>query len=415
MAARGEEANNPSLEQIMEPFDEAMSRWLAGDHTLRNKAGETLSVCVSNFIATGIDVNEPIKPDCTALYIAARFSDLKCMRKLIEAGADVNCQNSKGRTPLLSACVRGSFDCIRLLLRYGAAVNHQDSTQNTSLMEAIKGRNMCISTLTSQLKADYFIKPTLISVIDQCYLECVDMLLKEGSDVNKRGSQGRSALHCLIEQAEFNYIDNTLVESLIKHGADVNLVDDFGSTALMIAVKFEQLECMKTLVVAGADVNVVSSHGTNAWELALSPYLRYQSKPSSTHITKIMKSQIDECHRSLGSYFLRHGLKINTSTKRKRFKFYDVTHKRTIGLLYAAGEEEGRTYHTLPDYLPHPSEMNLMNICRVMIRNHLLKLDLHTHLFDRVPRLGLPSLMSNYLLYEQTLDEDIVMYEKLFF
>ena len=43
-----------------------------------------------------------------------------------------------------------------------------------------------------------------------------------------------------------------------------------------------------------------------------------------------------------------------------------------------------------------------------MIRKHLLKLDPHQHLFKRVPKLGLPSALSRYLLYNvalQVIDE----------
>ena len=33
------------------------------------------------------------------------------------------------------------------------------------------------------------------------------------------------------------------------------------------------------------------------------------------------------------------------------------------------------------------------------IREHLLHLDPHTHLFGRVPRLGLPAALTDYLLF----------------
>ena len=49
-------------------------------------------------------------------------------------------------------------------------------------------------------------------------------------------------------------------------------------------------------------------------------------------------------------------------------------------------------------------KFNLKHLCREAIRKHLLKLDPHTHLFGRVPRLGLPALITSYLLYNCTLD-----------
>ena len=52
------------------------------------------------------------------------------------------------------------------------------------------------------------------------------------------------------------------------------------------------------------------------------------------------------------------------------------------------------------------AEPNLKHLCREAIREHLLHLDQHENLFQRVPRLGLPALLQSYLLYWQTLDDN---------
>ena len=40
------------------------------------------------------------------------------------------------------------------------------------------------------------------------------------------------------------------------------------------------------------------------------------------------------------------------------------------------------------------------------IREHLLELDPHTHLFYRVPRLGLPDVVTDYLLFNMSIEKD---------
>ena len=58
----------------------------------------------------------------------------------------------------------------------------------------------------------------------------------------------------------------------------------------------------------------------------------------------------------------------------------------------------------VPNYLLNTElKFCLKHLCREAIRKHLLHLDPHTHLFGRVPRLRLPSLVAEYLLYDQTL------------
>ena len=88
-------------------------------------------------------------------------------------------------------------------------------------------------------------------------------------------------------------------------------------------------------------------------------------------------------------------------------------------LLFAAGEKvtgpivQGRTRYNnvekaqVPEYLLHKdSNTCLKHLCRKTIRKHLLELDPHTNLFSRISRLEFPCIITDYLLYNQTLDDD---------
>ena len=59
----------------------------------------------------------------------------------------------------------------------------------------------------------------------------------------------------------------------------------------------------------------------------------------------------------------------------------------------------------VPDYLKPSVEIRLMNICREAIRKHLLQMS-DVNLFSRIPKLGLPTMLSQYLLYDVFLDDD---------
>ena len=70
----------------------------------------------------------------------------------------------------------------------------------------------------------------------------------------------------LLEAVKSNEIEE--VKKLIKEGADVNVVDKNGATALHKASYWDHSEIVKMLIEAGANVNVVNKYGITALHLA---------------------------------------------------------------------------------------------------------------------------------------------------
>ena len=87
-------------------------------------------------------------------------------------------------------------------------------------------------------------------------------------------------------------------------------------------------------------------------------------------------------------------------------------------LLYAAGEAlDGPTvvvynfirrryvHINIPKYFTELKEnLDLKHLCREAIRKHLIDLDPHEHLFGRILQLGLPSIVTEYMLYDCSLE-----------
>ena len=76
--------------------------------------------------------------------------------------------------------------------------------------------------------------------------------------------------------------------------------------------------------------------------------------------------------------------------------------KEIIALMFGAGEMFERSF--VGQFVE--LEFCLKVACRDAIRKHLLDLNSHEHLFNRIPRLGLPHSLSDYLLYHTSLDDD---------
>ena len=273
---------------------------------------------------------------------------------LAQSGVDVNAKDATrtGCTALMYAARQGSSQCLKVLLDAGADVNVKNNVGYTALWYAL----------------------------DSAFEDCTDILLDAGADV----SVADSSMSKLLTKAVVVENDR-IVTLLLDAGADVN---EGHYKPLIHAVLQSNQQYMKLLLDAGADVNAMDREGRTAL-LSLS----LESRCPLKYAKLLLKAganvnKTNETNSALVSHFYQ--------------RFYHD--KNFLELLYAAGElvdlprwiqdEEGRSGR----------QLSLKDLCRMSIRDHLLHLDRHSNLFIRVPKLGLPSLLARYLLYDITLD-----------
>lgn len=149
-----------------------------------------------------------------------------CINLLLRS--KVNVKNQAGTDALCRACVRGKIDTVRMLLKSGVDPNIRS-----------KGK-----------ENDVFV-PILMAATCPSY-ECVDALIKSGADVNVGDDGGSTALHC----AAMSKNTKKLISRLIEAGAKVNAKDSEGLTPLYCASQFSDDGAVKALLEAGANPNI---------------------------------------------------------------------------------------------------------------------------------------------------------------
>ncbi len=127
------------------------------------------------------------------------------------------------------------------------------------------GVAMVVSKLDflSEIEAPLEYDPLMQAIIDNDQ-ETVEQLLADGADPNVLNEYGESALLVSIVNERPQYLP-----ILIEYGADPNLQDDYGWTPLMSAVVTGDLESGKLLLEAGADPTLKDSDEMSAIDYAV--------------------------------------------------------------------------------------------------------------------------------------------------
>ena len=161
----------------------------------------------------------------TPLCAAAKKGDLSAVKTLLAAGADPNAADTASSPPLQYAASSGNISVVQALLAKGANARARDRVGSTALHAAAVDREVRIA----------------------------EALLAAGADVNARTTDDVTPLMASIGSP---YSDAKMSLTLIRAGADVNIVDSNGETALWIAITDSSEEVIEELLRRGANPNV---------------------------------------------------------------------------------------------------------------------------------------------------------------
>jgi ankyrin repeat protein len=262
---------------------------------------------VRALIGQRTDVNAPQADGATALHWAVYQGNKAMVDLLIGAGANVNAANREGATPLYLAAVNGDALITATLIKAGADPNQRLLHGTTALMEASRSGN--VETIRALLdaganvnvKEDLRGTTALMWAANEGHAAAIELLVRHGADfavrsspaVRARGTfrpskaadprKAIAALAAAIAAAEaapdlnvLNSIGQPAAVTALRGGTNAAAGNDDQDdddaprgqtrdggelTALIYAVRSNDVESVKALLAAGADVNQLSGYG----------------------------------------------------------------------------------------------------------------------------------------------------------
>ena len=259
-------------------------------------------------LEAGADPNARSLNGLFPLYTAAEHGHINVVKELVEHGADVNQKTPKGCTALLNAAEEGQGDVVVYLLKNGANPSIANEFGKTprqgaeeyghSKLAALLFNYECFGEmprppfdddiyswsrnilrrdvsereylaansrlLMNSLKLDKSDpKEDSISIalaIENQDLSMLSKAIESGGDVNVKHVHGGKRITPIVEAALLN--NQEMVEILLEAGADPNIPQDNGETALMNAAQNGNFSIVSMLLEAGANPNATAYAGT---------------------------------------------------------------------------------------------------------------------------------------------------------
>lgn len=243
--------------------------WTALHFAVSGKKIETR--IIMQLLRENADVHASNDGGSTALFLAAESGSEAAVKILLDAGGKANAKNTANSTPIHRAAQEGYLAVVKLLMEAGANPLAKKRHGITPLQLALENGHFNVAAellepVESELPSIDDYEETLYSLARVGYEEGIEKALSYPLCNLERGDPKYNQSP-LSHAAENGY--ERVAQILLDKGAEPNLADKSGRTALLWAVLNKHRAVAEQLLARGADVHKRDNEGWTALSFAV--------------------------------------------------------------------------------------------------------------------------------------------------
>lgn len=300
---------------------------------------------VQMLLEHGAGTNIEIRPGETALSVAIDRGHEAILQRLVEYGGNIDALDGRGYTALHRAVYENSEEKVRLLLKLGANVNFRaDNGIVVPSRNGLKALSPLQLDVHVASRDDVGKTPVSLAASME-HTKVMEMLLKNGSDVNTHDGRGMTALCYALSKR-----NEGMVNLLLKYGADVNTKCDGSHTPLLLAVIEDQTTIVQLLLDHRADPNqAVGLQNTpllaavaNGCQKAVKLLLKYGASVHRPYVRAVFVPDVSARSSSTNkSHYLKRQWVVRTIVEEnKEFRPFEALRERISQILIDHGAPE---------------------------------------------------------------------------
>ncbi|MDH5230550.1 MAG: ankyrin repeat domain-containing protein [Gammaproteobacteria bacterium] len=225
---------------------------------------------VVHLVENGAAVNSHDPFGFTPIMLATVEGHTELVKTLIQLKADIELSNNGGDTAITLASRFNYPAIVRVLLDIDANTNHTNKNGDTALHIAVmQGHEEVIKMLANNKKVNINAReqmqrsPLILATI-RGDTSTVELLIRLGANPNLMDKHGFTALHIAAREGR-----TATARALLNGGAQPDTKQKTtGDTALILAAKFNRSSTLRALTKAGANPNKLNDVGNAAIHIA---------------------------------------------------------------------------------------------------------------------------------------------------